>query len=188
MSGRCPRSCGGSKNTVCRSWSWQLVHATRTCPMSRPRPAASRAGSQGARAARCPRAWRWSTSPNPREADPGRLLQRRRRWFRRLRPTGNRAAGGEGAVRGSSRAELALCYYRTARPQKRAGIRAPPRIRAVPAGPHRSTTADARNPSAPRTSSMTLKIPQRYSHPGDLVIGRGAAAATIGRDHAADRG
>jgi hypothetical protein len=47
VSGRCPRSCGGSKNTVCRSWSWQLVHATRTCPMPRPRPAASRAGSQG---------------------------------------------------------------------------------------------------------------------------------------------
>ena len=46
VSGRCPRSCGGSKNTVCRSCSWQLVHATRTCPMPRPRPAASRAGSQ----------------------------------------------------------------------------------------------------------------------------------------------
>jgi hypothetical protein len=40
VSGRCPRSCGVSKNTVCRSWSWQLVHATRTCPMPRPRPAA----------------------------------------------------------------------------------------------------------------------------------------------------
>ena len=63
---------------------------------------ASRAGSQGSRAARCPRAWRWSTSPNPREADPGHCLHRRRRWFRRLRPTGNREAGGEGAVRGSS--------------------------------------------------------------------------------------
>jgi hypothetical protein len=41
--GRCSLSCGGSKNTICRSWSWQLLHATRTCPMSRPRPAASRA-------------------------------------------------------------------------------------------------------------------------------------------------
>jgi hypothetical protein len=39
-----------------------------------------------------------------------------------------------------------------------------------------------------RASSMTLKIPQRHSHPGDLVVGRGAVAATIGRDHAADRG
>ena len=35
---------------------------------------------------------------------------------------------------------------------------------------------------------MTLKIPQRHSHPGDLVVGRGVVAATIGRDHAADRG
>ncbi len=26
--------------------AWQLVHATRACPMPRPRPAASRAGSQ----------------------------------------------------------------------------------------------------------------------------------------------
>jgi hypothetical protein len=45
VSGRCPRSCGGSKNTVWRSWSWQLSQATWTCPMPRPRPAASRAGS-----------------------------------------------------------------------------------------------------------------------------------------------
>ncbi len=43
---RCPLSCGGSKNTVCRSWSWQLLQVTRTCPMPRPRSAASRAGSQ----------------------------------------------------------------------------------------------------------------------------------------------
>jgi hypothetical protein len=35
---------------------------------------------------------------------------------------------------------------------------------------------------------LTLKIPQRHSHPGDLVVGRGAIATTIGRDHAAGRG
>jgi hypothetical protein len=46
VSGRWPLSCGGSKNTVSRNWSWQLLQATRTCPMPRPRPAASRAGSQ----------------------------------------------------------------------------------------------------------------------------------------------
>ena len=41
--GRCPRSCGGSKNTASRRWSWQLLHVTRTCPMPRLRRAASRA-------------------------------------------------------------------------------------------------------------------------------------------------
>jgi hypothetical protein len=40
-----PGSCGDSKNTVCLSWSWQLLQATRACPMPRPRAAASRAGS-----------------------------------------------------------------------------------------------------------------------------------------------
>jgi len=35
---------------------------------------------------------------------------------------------------------------------------------------------------------MALKIPQRHSHPGDLEVGSGAVAATIGRDHAADCG
>ena len=49
VSGRCPRSCGGSKNTVCRNWSWQRLQVTQTCPMPRPRPAASRAGSADAR-------------------------------------------------------------------------------------------------------------------------------------------
>jgi hypothetical protein len=42
--GWCPLWCGGSKNTVCRNSSWHLLQATRTCPMPRPRPAASRAG------------------------------------------------------------------------------------------------------------------------------------------------
>ena len=56
-----------------------------------------------------------------------------------------RAAPSPPAAAGS--AELALRHYRTARPPKRAGMRAPPRTRAAPAGPHRSTTADARNPS-----------------------------------------
>ena len=45
-SGRWPRSCGGSKNTACRSWSWQRLQVTRTCPMPRPPRAASRADSQ----------------------------------------------------------------------------------------------------------------------------------------------
>jgi hypothetical protein len=36
------------------------------------------------------------------DADPGHRLHRRRHWFRRLRPTGNHAAGSEGVVRGSS--------------------------------------------------------------------------------------
>jgi hypothetical protein len=39
-------------------------------------------------------------------ADPGHRLHRRRHWFRRLRPTGNRTADGEGAVRGSSPASV----------------------------------------------------------------------------------
>ena len=39
-----------------------------------------------------------------------------------------------------------------------------------------------------QTSLMALKIPQRHSHLGDLEVGRGAVAATIGRDHAADGG
>ena len=38
-----------------------------------------------------------------------------------------------------------------------------------------------------QTSSMTLKIPQHHSHPGDLVVGGGAVAVTIDSDHAADR-
>ncbi len=40
------------------------------------------------------------------EADPGHRLHRRRHWFRRLRLTGNRAAGGERAARGSSPASV----------------------------------------------------------------------------------
>ena len=46
---RCPLSCGGSKNSVCRSWSWQRLHSTRMCPMPRPRPTASWARRADAR-------------------------------------------------------------------------------------------------------------------------------------------
>jgi hypothetical protein len=45
---------------------------------------------------------------------------------------------------------LHCAHYRTARQPRRAGMRAPPRIWAALAGPHRSATADVQDPSGPR--------------------------------------
>ena len=92
-----------------------------------------------------------------------------------------RAAPSPPAAAGS--AELALRHYRTGQPPKRAGMRAPPRTRGSPG--HIGPQPPMRDPSGPRHSSMTLKIPQRHGHAGDLVVGRGAVAAVRGRFQAA---
>ena len=81
VSGRCPRSCGGSKNTVCRSWPWQLLDATRTCPMPRPRPAASRAGCRGTA----------SSSLAPCRATAGDRTDRIQAYFRTKKRTSKRS-------------------------------------------------------------------------------------------------